>query len=204
MSRHQNLISTIKAFATVADKLRRQNPAPSPFSLAFLTDASRIGEPLIVASTMPKGSAIIMRDYDLPDRAIRAQALRKACHARGVLFLIAGDDGLAEDTGADGVHWPSWQCDREKPAGMVASAACHNKEEIEQAEQDKADVVFLSPVFATDSHPGENTLGIDAFTDLAATSTLPVLALGGITTKTVHRLESTPASGFGAIGAFGS
>ena len=51
------------------------------------------------------------------------------------------------------------------------------------AERARADGVFLSPVFPTCSHPGGETLGRETFLALARSTTLPVIALGGMTAE---------------------
>ena len=45
----------------------------------------------------------------------------------------------------------------------------------------RSDGIFLSPVFPTASHPGAITLGSAGFHALARLSSVPVIALGGMT-----------------------
>jgi thiamine-phosphate pyrophosphorylase len=52
--------------------------------------------------------------------------------------------------------------------------------EIRAAEAGGAALVFLSPVFATRSHPEAQPLGPDGFDALARQTRLPVIALGGM------------------------
>ena len=51
-----------------------------------------------------------------------------------------------------------------------------------------ADAVLLSPAFLTRSHPGAAALGPLRFRLLAAHARTPVIALGGMTPATAHRL----------------
>jgi thiamine-phosphate pyrophosphorylase len=48
---------------------------------------------------------------------------------------------------------------------------------------------MLSPVFPTRSHPGAATLSIARFRELAALSTIPVIALGGMTPERARDLD---------------
>ena len=52
-----------------------------------------------------------------------------------------------------------------------------------EAERAGADGVFISPVFPTRSHKHSATLGIDGFHRLAQGTSLPVIALGGLTAE---------------------
>ena len=63
-----------------------------------------------------------------------------------------------------------------------------------------ADAAFLSPVFATASHPGANALGTEEFTRLVQIAPCPVYALGGITKENAPALMGTGAIGLAAIG----
>jgi thiamine-phosphate pyrophosphorylase len=64
-----------------------------------------------------------------------------------------------------------------------------------------ADAVFVSPVFATASHPGAPTLGPMRFGLLAKRLPLPVIALGGMDARRFRRLKPLGAHGWAAIDA---
>ncbi len=128
------------------------------FCLAFLTDRARAPEPENIIAALPPGAAVILRDYEAPDRTALAQKLKALCTARGVLFLVGADLALAQAIGADGVHFPSWKNIRPAP-GMIVTGACHSARELEKAASAGAQLALLSPVFATQSHPGGQTLG---------------------------------------------
>jgi thiamine-phosphate pyrophosphorylase len=75
--------------------------------------------------------------------------------------------------------------------------------EIRAAERAGADLLFLSPVFATSSHPGARPLGLARFAWLARRTPLPVLALGGMNGPRGRRLASFGAYGWAGIAAWG-
>lgn len=159
--------------------------------------------PEIVARVLPKGAAIILRDYRLPQRAALARRLKSICAARGLLLIIGADPNLAQAVEADGLHMPSWfRPMGGKPNGMIVTAACHNAEDLREAARRGAHLAFLSPVFPTQSHPGEAHLGAQGFRTTAAASPLPVLALGGVDETNAGSLAGPNVAGFGAIGAF--
>jgi thiamine-phosphate pyrophosphorylase len=61
------------------------------------------------------------------------------------------------------------------------------------------DAVFLSPVFATTSHPGARALGPARAALIARAAPVPVYALGGITARNAGLLAPS-FSGIAAIG----
>lgn len=171
------------------------------FCLAFLTDRARAPQPEIIIDALPPGAAVILRDYEAPDRTALALRLKALCTTRGVLFLVGADLALAQAIGADGVHFPSWANIRPAP-GMIAAAACHSARELEKAAAAGAQLALLSPVFATQSHPGEQTLGAARFKSIARASPLPVLALGGVDETNAGHLAGRNVAGLAAISAF--
>jgi thiamine-phosphate pyrophosphorylase len=78
----------------------------------------------------------------------------------------------------------------------------HDEDELVKACLEKADAGFLSPVFATESHPSARPLGRMRAVALAQASRLPLFALGGMDPASAATLEGAPFQGFGAIGAF--
>jgi len=159
--------------------------------------------PEIVARALPKGAAIILRDYRLPQRRALAQRLKSICAARGLLLVIGADPDLAQAVEADGLHMPSWYRPKSKAAhDTIVTAACHRGEDLEDAARLGADAAFFSPVFPTQSHPEKAYLDAQTFRAIAAASPLPVLALGGVDEKNAGVLSGPNVIGLGAIGAF--
>lgn len=90
-----------------------------------------------------------------------------------------------------------------RPApGLIVTAACHDARELACAAAAGADAAFLSPVFATHSHPGAEHLGVGKFRARAAAAPIPVYALGGVDEAQAGRLAGPNVAGFGAISAF--
>ena len=174
--------------------------------LWFMTDRSRVADPVSVAGTLPRGAGVILRDYGAPGRAGLAVALAALCRRRGLLFLVAGDERLAAMAGADGLHLPEWQVERLRavrgrhPTWLVTAAA-HGRPALRRAALAGADAAFLSPVFATRSHPGAPHLGTVRLAALVRTTDMPVYALGGVDEETVSRLRAAGIAGIAAIGA---
>ena len=140
-------------------------------------------------TALPPGSGFVFRHYHLPpaERAERFGALARIAKQGGHTVVLAGAVHLAREWGADGVYG--------KPAeiaagdGLIHLATAHDAEEMTAAAGMGADGVFLSPVFPTASHPGAPTLGIHGFNVLAQTTSIPVIALGGMTAERAAELN---------------
>ena len=126
-----------------------------------------------------------LREKNLSRDELRVLARRVVAlvHAHGAKVLLNGDVGLAQEVGADGVQLTGAQLAQlgERPVVGWCAASCHNAEELRRGEALGCDFALLSPVLPTKSHPGAPHLGWESFASIAAGSTIPVYALGGLT-----------------------
>lgn len=172
-----------------------------------MTDASR-GDAEAAMRHLPRGTGVIFRHYEVPDRAALGARLRAVAKARGLVFLVAGDVRLAARLRADGFHAPEGLATRIIGARRalpqpVCTVAAHGPRGVAQARRMGADAVLISPVFATPSHPGARTLGAVRFAALAQGAPRPI-ALGGVGPKSFRRLSGAGAWGFAGIGWSGA
>lgn len=170
--------------------------------LWLFTDAVRLADPVAAAACLPRGlCGVVLRDDARPGRAALAAALARVCRARGNALVVAGDIRLAHAVGA-GIHLRGGRRMRgiRGLRGMVTSSA-HGALELRRAARAGAAVAFLSPAFATASHPGAPGLGPVRWAALArrAPAGLVVGALGGIDGASVRRLPGLRCAA--AIGA---
>ena len=171
--------------------MRARQPLPR---LWLMTD-ERQGERLLGAvARLPEGAGIVFRHYSLPEVARRDLFDRIRAAAPGPV-LLAGPAEQALAWGADGSHGSG-------PGRGLRSAPVHDQAQIRAAERNGADLLFLSPAFATSSHPGARTLGLARFAWLARRTVLPVIALGGMTPARGRRLASFGAYGWAGIDAW--
>ena len=174
--------------------------------LWLFTDFARLGDPCAAAAGLPRGlCGVVLRDDMTPGRAATARALSAICRARRNLLVVAGDARLARAVGA-GVHLRGGRRLRGMAGlrGVVTSSA-HGVAELRQAGAAGADVVFLSPAFASASHPGAAGLGAVRWGAMARRApkgmggSLVVGALGGVDGRSVRRL-----AGLGCAAAIGA
>lgn len=170
--------------------------------LWLFTDAARLADPVAAARGLPRGlCGVVLRDDARPGRAALAHGLAQVCRARRNALVVAGDARLARAVGA-GVHLRGGRRLRAMAGlrGMVTSSA-HGVAELRRAARAGARLAFLSPAFATASHPGASGLGAVRWAALArrAPCALTVGALGGIDGASVRRLPRLRSAA--AIGA---
>lgn len=127
--------------------------------------------------------------------------------AHGARWIASGDLAACFSWPAHGLHLTTRQLitlDR-RPIGddALLIASCHDLEEIRIAAALGADLVTLSPVADTPSHPGAATLGWHGFERLVRYAPLPVLALGGVGPDDWSRARAAGAFGVAGIRAFG-
>jgi len=121
-----------------------------------------------------------------------------------VKTMLHGDVALAHELQAFGVHLTSQQYDeieRAKTLGLFVVISCHSEAEILEAQRRGADAVTYSPVFST---PGKGEpKGLEDLNERVAKISLPIIALGGITTpEQVKAVEKTGCFGFASIRYF--
>ena len=162
----------------------------------------------VVAAAVDAGCpAVQLRDKDLPGRALLAIAERlRAVTARaGALLLVNDRLDVAIAAGADGVHlggesMPVDVARRLLPSTALIGVSTHGPAELLAAAG--ADFAFFGPVYAT---PSKATFGapqgIDALGRAVASTTLPVLAIGGVEATRVPEVLATGATGVAVIRA---
>ena len=137
---------------------------------------------------LPRGSGFVFRHYHLDSEARRRRfdALAKLVHAGGHRLVLSGEARLAADWGSDGIYAPPDRLG--EASGQLRLATAHDAQEIALANRAGADGLFLSPVFATRSHPEAASLGAERFRELASQAKMPVIALGGMTAERAAQL----------------
>lgn len=177
----------------------------------MMTDRQRLPDPIAAARALPKGAAVLLRDYNATDRREIGDSLARVCREVGLSLIVAGDIELARQLDAAGLHLPEWQIAQSSKnirswkssgRGRFVSAAAHSHLALIQAEQAGADIALLSPVFQTASHPESPGVGPLRFVRLCRRSNLPVYALGGIDERNIRRLRGSHAAGIAGIGVF--
>jgi thiamine-phosphate pyrophosphorylase len=197
----------VRSLADQARRLKRPGENTALPSLILMTDSRRLADPEPTVSRLPRGSAVILRHYDDPERAALACRLSGLCRRFGIRLVVAGDGRLAAAVSAGGLHLPeavvahaprTWRLWRRR--GWLVTAAAHSPAAMMRAARAGVDAILLSPVFPTESHPGAPVLGTLLFARWAMRSPLPVYALGGVSAATIGRIAGSGVVGVATVG----
>lgn len=199
--------------AKLAQQLNLRNAPDRRLSpVILMSDDNRLPDPHLALTKLPKGSTLVFRHYDAPDRAQQALILRKNCHRLGHRFFVAADILLAVRLQADGLHMPGYiqktpddLLNTAKKHGLMVSAAIHDMPQLRHllAFGRNIDAAIISPLFATQSHPGGPCLGYAKFERMAHLATrhgIGVYAMGGVDISRGHMLGKLPICGIAGIG----
>ncbi len=121
-------------------------------------------------------------------------------------LLLATTVALFAETEADGLHLSSNQLGNftERPiaADKMLSVSCHTKADLELADRLGADILLLSPVKPTTSHPDLPGLGWHRFHEMIGKLEQPVYALGGMQPEDVEAARAAGAQGIAATAGY--
>ncbi|MBB3693857.1 thiamine phosphate synthase [Sphingomonas sp. BK580] len=162
----------------------------------LMTD-ERQGEALWRAlGRLPRGGGIVFRHHATPpaERARLFARVAAVARRRGLILVRAGATPLRGERGRHARRGP----------GLVTWPA-HSRPEAIMAVRAGAALVFVSPVFATRSHPGARALGPLRAAAIARGLPLGAIALGGVDERRYrHRLRALGFGGYAAIDAWGA
>ena len=139
-------------------------------------------------------------------RNLAAEVIKLAKKYDAKVLLNTSDPRIVMPLNADGIHVTSHLLmqltERPVPKNKYFSAACHNEDELKRAASMGADLVTLSPVLPTRTHPDAPPLGWDAFKQLCSLVDLPIFALGGLSRTDLETVTRNGGYGIAGIDAF--
>ncbi len=152
-----------------------------------------------VVASLPVGSGVVFRHDDLPPHA-RYRLFRRvmrAARARQLTILLADRPATACRWGAHGVHMRHHLAGQSaahgvmgRRDGLILSMPVHDCGEAVRARKMGADLVFISPLYATRSHDGAPHLGRAAWLRLArSVGGAHLAALGGMSAASARALN---------------
>jgi thiamine-phosphate pyrophosphorylase len=151
-----------------------------------------------------------IRERDLAGRTLFDLASRCVAAVRGTSTRIIVNDRLdvALAARAHGVHLRGDSfgaaCARlNVPRGFLIGRSVHQPDEAHRvASDDRLDYLLFAPVYETPSKPGQPAAGLEGLRATTSATTIPVLALGGMTVNRMPPIRDAGAQGFAAIGFF--
>ena len=185
--------------------------------ICLITDRHRLGEawePAFIQRVRAAARAgvhlIQVRERDLAGGAL--DRLTEECldAVRGTRARVVINDRLdvALAVSAHGVHLRGDSIDaarikRIAPPGFLIGRSVHSVEEALAVTGNGAvDYLVFGSVFETRSKPGREAAGLHALDAVSTSTTVPVLAVGGISASRAGAVARAGASGIAAIGLF--
>lgn len=163
-------------------------PRHPPIPRVWLMTDPRMGDDLWRAlERVPRGGGVVFRHYGVAGREALLARVAKVARRRRLVLVVAG-----ARTGH--VH-------NGRTTYGLKTASAHTRREAVAAIRSGTDAVFLSPVFATRSHPGAPALGRIRFGLVSRGLGVPVIALGGMDAGRARTLPKT-AYGWAGIDAW--
>jgi thiamine-phosphate pyrophosphorylase len=170
--------------------------APTP-TLWLMTD-ERMGDSLFAAiDALPRGAGIVFRHLATSRarrRALFEQVARMA-RRKHLVLIRAGAERLGR--GEAGVHGNG----RLTRPGLRTWSG-HSRAQAMAGKRAGADLLFVSPVYPTRSHPGAPALGPLRAAGIGRGLGLSIIALGGMNSHRLQRLRGLGFQGWAAIDAW--
>tara|TARA_B100000795_G_scaffold80480_1_gene57754 strand:- start:481 stop:1008 length:528 start_codon:yes stop_codon:yes gene_type:complete len=150
-----------------------------------------------------KKTTIIYRNYNqkLDEKLILK--LKNYCKKKGNKFLLSNNIALAIKLNLDGAYIPSFNKDKKHLSysvkkNFIILGSAHNIHELRTKELQMVNTIFLSSIFKNN----KNFLGLYRFKLLTLLSKKSFIALGGVSSKNLRKLNLTNCHGFAGISFF--
>jgi thiamine-phosphate pyrophosphorylase len=176
-----------------------QNCLKKPYDV--LVDAIAGGITCFQFREKGQGSLRSMEKY------AQAEEFQLLCEKAQIPFIVNDDIDLALALNADGVHIgqedESVQSVRERIGNKILGVSIHNMEEAVIAIQAGADYFGVGPIFPTQSKADAKAVqGVEILQELRHKGiNIPIVGIGGITSKNAARVINAGADGVSVISA---
>ena len=184
--------------------------------VCMITDRRRLGsgaEDALVRRAALAARAglhlIQVRERDMADSVLLTLVGRIVAATRGTHTRVLVNDrfDIAVAAGAHGVHLRGDSVGAARvravtPPGFLIGRSVHEQQEITRVAADGGlDYLLFGTVFETASKPRHQAAGVEGLSAaVRAATSLPVLAVGGMTVESARHLPATGCAGFAAIG----
>ncbi len=143
----------------------------------------------------------------MKDAYRQALALRQVATEVGATLIINDRCDLALAVNADGVHLgqddlPFHDARRVVGEGKIIGLSTHNPEQVRKAAELQPDYIGFGPIFSTATKTDHDpVVGLEGLRAARALTTLPIFAIGGITSPHVSDIMTAGADGVAVISA---
>lgn len=170
-------------------------------------------DPASVVEEAIRGGATMIQFREKGSKAARlaakedlARRIQAICRRHGVPFIVNDDVELALALNADGVHIgqddePAAQV-RERIGDKILGVSVHSTAEARLAEELGADYLGVGPIYPTASkEDAQQPQGTEIIQRLTKLTSMPIVAIGGITADRAPHVIQAGADGVAVISA---
>jgi thiamine-phosphate pyrophosphorylase len=182
---------------------------PQP-PLLLVTDRQQARAPLdeVVGAAFAAGCRwASLREKDLPpaEQVTLAKRLLPIARSWRARLTLHGDPALAREAGLDGVHLSAGGNPALARQALGSSAligiSIHTAAEAEALDPAAVDYAVAGPAYATPSKPGYGPfLGPRGIAEICRATSVPIIAIGGITADKVAEMQGAGAAGVAVMG----
>ena len=152
---------------------------------------------------LDKNIALIYRNYNKKLNISSIIQIKKYCKLQKRKFFLSNNFKLAFKLGLDGVYFPSFNNDLKhlnypKKNNFFIIGSAHNYKEIRKKELQKVDLIFIASLF----NKKETYLGLNKFMILTKLTKKKIIALGGINSRNLKKINLLNIYGYSGINLF--
>lgn len=135
-----------------------------------------------------------------------AIAMKAVCAKYGVPLIINDNLEIARASGADGVHVGQKDCAAREVRRIlgehiILGVSAATVAEAKRAEADGADYIGCGAVFSTSTKTNTRSVDNRLLSEICASVSIPVVAIGGITAENAAELKGTGIAGTAVVSA---
>jgi thiamine-phosphate pyrophosphorylase len=145
-----------------------------------------------------------LKDAPTDEVVLKGRDFKRVAQGHGVTFVVNDDVEAALRLGAEGVHLGQDDegVERAMAAGLVVGRSAWDVGQAVDAERAGGAYIGAGPVWATPSKPdGEQPIGLDGLSEIAAAVSIPVIAIGGVDATNAAVCIGAGAAGVAVIRA---
>ena len=188
--------------------MTKRLPHPPLLVITDRQQARRPVDDILTASFAAGCRWASVREKDLPPGEQLALAQRLLTLARdwNAWLTLHGDPALAREAGLDGVHLAAGAdvsaARRTMGKSALIGVSVHTAEEAAKLDPALVDYLIAGPAYATDSKPGYGpVLGMVGIGKISEATSVPIIAIGGITPGAVADMHIAGAVGIAVMGS---
>lgn len=130
--------------------------------------------------------------------------LRKLTNKYQIPYVINDDIDVAVQVQADGIHIGQDDCDIDKCRELLGESkiigvSVQTVEQAILAQEQGADYLGVGAIFTTNTKLDASKVSLDLLKEICMSVSIPVVAIGGITTTNIEKLAGTGINGIAVV-----